>query len=71
MSGSKATVGFIGVGMMGAGMAKNLLAKGHPLVILGHRKREPVDIWSPVGFRPLYWTCRRGSRGTNFPISQV
>ena len=49
MSGSKATVGFIGVGMMGAGMAKNLLAKGHPLVILGHRKREPVERLRALG----------------------
>ena len=49
MSGSKATVGFIGVGMMGAGIAKNLLAKGHPLVILGHRKREPVERLRALG----------------------
>lgn len=49
MSGGKATVGFIGVGMMGAGMAKNLLAKGHPLVILGHRKREPVERLRALG----------------------
>jgi 3-hydroxyisobutyrate dehydrogenase-like beta-hydroxyacid dehydrogenase len=40
---SKPTVGFIGVGLMGHGMAKNLITKGHPLVIMGHRNREPVE----------------------------
>jgi 3-hydroxyisobutyrate dehydrogenase-like beta-hydroxyacid dehydrogenase len=36
-------IGFIGVGLMGHGMAKNLLEKGHALIILGHRNRAPVD----------------------------
>ena len=40
---SAPVVGFIGVGLMGHGMAKNILIKGHPLVVLGHRNREPVD----------------------------
>ena len=35
----KARIGFIGVGMMGHGMAKNLRAKGHPLTFLVHRNR--------------------------------
>lgn len=39
----KRKVGFIGVGLMGHGMAKNLMLKGHPLTILGNRNREPVD----------------------------
>jgi 3-hydroxyisobutyrate dehydrogenase-like beta-hydroxyacid dehydrogenase len=34
---------FIGVGMMGHGMAKNLLEKGFPTTVLGHRNRAPVD----------------------------
>jgi 3-hydroxyisobutyrate dehydrogenase-like beta-hydroxyacid dehydrogenase len=33
-------IGFIGVGMMGHGMAKNLLAKGFPLAFLAHRDRS-------------------------------
>lgn len=37
------TVGWIGVGLMGHGAAKNILEKGFPLTILGHRKRGPVD----------------------------
>jgi len=35
-------IGFIGVGMMGHGMAKNLLQKGHPLAFLVHRNRGNV-----------------------------
>ncbi|HVY00477.1 MAG TPA: NAD(P)-dependent oxidoreductase [Pseudorhodoplanes sp.] len=36
-------IGFVGVGFMGHGMAKNLVEKGHPLTIMGHRNRAPVD----------------------------
>jgi 3-hydroxyisobutyrate dehydrogenase-like beta-hydroxyacid dehydrogenase len=42
-SKSKQRVGFIGVGLMGHGMAKNIVEKGYPLAILGHRNRKPVD----------------------------
>ena len=36
-------VGFIGVGLMGHGAAKNILERGgYPLTILGNRNREPV-----------------------------
>jgi 3-hydroxyisobutyrate dehydrogenase-like beta-hydroxyacid dehydrogenase len=35
-------VGFIGLGIMGKPMAKNLLAAGYPLVVL-NRSRGPVD----------------------------
>ncbi|WP_245216180.1 NAD(P)-dependent oxidoreductase [Sagittula salina] len=40
---TKAKVGFIGLGYMGHGMAKNLLQKGHPLMVRGHRNRAPVE----------------------------
>jgi 3-hydroxyisobutyrate dehydrogenase-like beta-hydroxyacid dehydrogenase len=36
-------IGFIGVGMMGHGMAKNLVEKGFPTTIFGHKNRAPVD----------------------------
>jgi 3-hydroxyisobutyrate dehydrogenase-like beta-hydroxyacid dehydrogenase len=36
-------VGFVGVGHMGHGMARNLLEKGYPLTIVAHRNRVPVD----------------------------
>jgi 3-hydroxyisobutyrate dehydrogenase-like beta-hydroxyacid dehydrogenase len=28
---------------MGAGMAKNIVTKGYPLVIMGHKNREPIE----------------------------
>ena len=37
------SIGFIGIGLMGHGMAKNLLAKGHPLAFLAHRNRRNLD----------------------------
>ena len=40
---SKERVGFIGVGLMGHGMAKNIVEKGFALTVLGHRKREAVE----------------------------
>jgi 3-hydroxyisobutyrate dehydrogenase-like beta-hydroxyacid dehydrogenase len=43
------TIGFIGVGLMGHGMAKNLVTKGHPLIVLGHRNREPVEHLKSLG----------------------
>ncbi len=36
-------IGFIGVGMMGHGMAKNLVEKGFPVAVVGHRNRTPVE----------------------------
>lgn len=36
-------IGFIGVGLMGHGMAKNIVAAGYPTTILGHRNRKPVE----------------------------
>src|SRR5437868_9555709 len=40
---SKTKVVYIGAGLMGHGAAKNILEKGHPLTIMGHRDRAPVD----------------------------
>ena len=40
---SQERVGFIGLGLMGHGMAKNIVEKGWPLTVLAHRKREAVD----------------------------
>lgn len=36
-------VGFIGVGLMGHGMAKNLVEKGFPTTVMGHRNRGPIE----------------------------
>lgn len=40
---AKERIGFIGVGLMGHGIAKNLLKAGYPLAIMGHRNRAPVE----------------------------
>lgn len=40
---ANARVGFIGVGLMGHGMAKNLVEKGFPLMVLAHHNRAPVE----------------------------
>ncbi|MGB3243197.1 MAG: NAD(P)-dependent oxidoreductase [Sulfitobacter sp.] len=37
------TIGFIGVGFMGHGMAGNLIKAGYPLWIKGNRNRTPVE----------------------------
>lgn len=36
-------IGFIGVGFMGHGMAKNIVEKGFPLTIMAHRNRTPIE----------------------------
>jgi 3-hydroxyisobutyrate dehydrogenase-like beta-hydroxyacid dehydrogenase len=36
-------IGFIGIGMMGHGMAKNLLAKGYPLTFKVNRNRSNIE----------------------------
>ena len=36
-------IGFIGVGLMGHGMAKNLLSKGYSVVATAHRNRAPLE----------------------------
>lgn len=39
----KEKVGFIGLGLMGHGMAKNIVEKGWPLTGLAYRKREAIE----------------------------
>ena len=36
-------IGFVGIGLMGQGMAKNIVEKGYPLTVIAHRNRVPVD----------------------------
>jgi 3-hydroxyisobutyrate dehydrogenase-like beta-hydroxyacid dehydrogenase len=40
---AKPRIGFIGLGLMGHGMAKNLVAKGFPLTVRVHRNRKPLE----------------------------
>lgn len=36
-------VGLVGAGLMGHGMALNLLVNGHRLTVIAHRNRQPID----------------------------
>ena len=36
-------IGYMGVGLMGHGAARNILEKGYPLTVLGNRNRAPVE----------------------------
>ena len=36
-------IGFVGVGMMGHGMAKNLLKKGYEVTVMAHKNRKPIE----------------------------
>lgn len=36
-------IGFVGVGLMGHGMARNLLGAGYPVTVTAHRNRAPVE----------------------------
>jgi len=37
------TIGFVGVGLMGHGMAGSLLKAGYPVSVIAHRNRAPVE----------------------------
>ena len=43
MTGGTERIGFIGLGFMGHGMAKNIVEKGYDLTVMGHRNRAPVE----------------------------
>ncbi|MDE3240152.1 MAG: NAD(P)-dependent oxidoreductase [Paracoccaceae bacterium] len=43
MTRTPETIGFIGLGLMGHGMAKNILEKGYPLTVIAHRNRIPIE----------------------------
>ncbi|MDP2732218.1 MAG: NAD(P)-dependent oxidoreductase [Hoeflea sp.] len=43
MTHAQETIGFVGVGLMGHGMAKNIVEKGYKLTVIAHRNRAPVE----------------------------
>lgn len=47
----KPTIGFIGLGLMGAAMAGRLQNLGYPLTVIAHRNRAPIDTAVAVGAR--------------------
>lgn len=40
---TKPAIGMLGVGLMGHGIAKNIVEAGYPLTVVAHRRREAVD----------------------------
>ena len=36
-------IGFVGIGLMGHGMAKNIVEAGYPLTVIAHNNRKPVE----------------------------
>jgi 3-hydroxyisobutyrate dehydrogenase-like beta-hydroxyacid dehydrogenase len=46
-------IGLIGVGLMGHGIGKNILAKGYSLSLMAHRNRAPVDDLISKGAKEL------------------
>ena len=47
-------VGFAGTGLMGRGMAKNILAAGYPLAVVAHRSRAPIETLVRLGATELH-----------------
>lgn len=37
------TIGFVGAGLMGSGMARNIMKAGYPLHVFAHRNRTPIE----------------------------
>ncbi len=50
-SPAKTPVGMIGIGMMGHGIASNLLKHGHPLTVLEHPGNQPLEALLAAGAR--------------------
>ena len=46
-------IGFIGLGLMGHGIAKNIVDKGYPLTFLGRKNRKPAEDSAGRGAREV------------------
>jgi 3-hydroxyisobutyrate dehydrogenase-like beta-hydroxyacid dehydrogenase len=59
----KPRIGFVGIGLMGHGIAKNLVAKGYPLTLRVHRNRKPAEDLLAAGATEVssYAELARGS----------
>ena len=40
---TKERIGFVGAGLMGHGMAKNIMQGGYPVTVIANRNRQPID----------------------------
>jgi 3-hydroxyisobutyrate dehydrogenase-like beta-hydroxyacid dehydrogenase len=63
MSTDKPRIGFVGLGLMGHGMARNLVAKGFPLTVRLHKNRKPAEDILAAGAKEVktYAELARGS----------
>ena len=43
MTQTPETIGFVGAGLMGHGMARNIVKKGYYLTVIAHRNRAPIE----------------------------
>ncbi|MCA1442972.1 NAD(P)-dependent oxidoreductase [Ensifer sp. IC4062] len=59
---TKANVGFIGLGLMGQGMATNIVKKGWPLAVMAHRNRAPVEALLAEGATEVKTPCEMAER---------
>ena len=50
---SKPRIGFVGIGLMGHGIARNLVAKGFPVTLRLHRNRKPAEDLLAAGAREV------------------
>src|SRR5690606_22548420 len=50
-SSQKQSVGLIGAGLMGSGIAASLLRQGYPLAVLDHPGNQPLDALLAAGAR--------------------
>ena len=65
---AKPRIGFIGLGLMGHGMAKNIVTKGFPLTVRVHRNRKPLEDILAAG-RDRKWRPTPTSRATRTSCS--
>ena len=62
--GGKEAVGFVGLGMMGHGIAKNIVEKGYPVTFLGRKNRVPADDMRGRGATEVKTAREVGERST-------
>lgn len=59
---SRTEVGWIGLGIMGLPMARNLQKKGFSVKVVGHRRREPVEAMKREGAEEVDSPCKLAHR---------